>query len=108
MKHTPGLLPEAMALLNPQRGEFFVEGAGGGGGHARAILERLGEKGTLLAIDWDKETAVAFAAESRRYEAKVIVEQANYADLPRVLEKHGLGKADGLILDGRVLPQAGT
>ena len=99
MTHTPVLLKEAMELLSPRPGEFFVDGTVGGGGHARGILERLGEKGTLLALDWDKETAAVFAAESKRYKTKVITEHANYADLPRVLEKHGLGKADGLLLD---------
>lgn len=99
MTHTPVLLKETMELLNPKKGEFFVDGTAGGGGHAREIAEKIGESGTLLMIDWDKETAVALEAESRKYKPKTIVEQGNYAELPRILEKHGLGKADGLLLD---------
>ena len=51
--HRPILLPEILAVLAPQAGEFAVDCTLGYGGHARAILERIVPGGHLLALDAD-------------------------------------------------------
>ncbi len=53
--HRPILLPEILALLDPQPGEFAVDCTLGYGGHAEAILRRVaGAPGAhLLALDVD-------------------------------------------------------
>lgn len=79
-RHTPVLLNEVIQFLNPKPGEFFIDGTAGGGGHSRAIQEKIGPAGKLLSIDWEKTGE-------------------NYADLPEILETKNLGKADGLLLD---------
>lgn len=78
--HTPVLLKEVLGLLDPKPGEFFIDGTSGGGGHAKAIESAVKPDGKILAIDWDKTGE-------------------NYADLPEILEKRNLPKADGLLLD---------
>jgi 16S rRNA (cytosine1402-N4)-methyltransferase len=78
--HAPVLLKEVIETLNPKSGEFFVDGTYGGGGHAKAIQEKIGPEGKLLAIDWESTGE-------------------NFADLAYLLVKKGLPKADGLILD---------
>ena len=78
--HTPVLLKEVLQFLDPQPGTFFIDGTYGAGGHARAIQERIGGKGRVLAIDWEKTGE-------------------NYADLAQILREKKLGKADGLLLD---------
>ena len=50
--HTPVLVREVLALLEPERGGLFVDGTVGGGGHARAILERAPGL-HLVAVDRD-------------------------------------------------------
>lgn len=50
--HTPVLVREVLALLEPERGGLFVDGTVGGGGHARALLER-GPGLHLVAVDRD-------------------------------------------------------
>lgn len=78
--HVPVLLNEVIQFLNPKPGEFFIDGTAGGGGHSRAIQEKIGPTGKLLAIDLEKTGE-------------------NYADLPEILKTKDLGKADGLLLD---------
>lgn len=78
--HIPVLLKEVIELLDPKPGEFFIDGTAGGGGHGRAIQEKIGPRGKLFAIDLEKTGE-------------------NYADLPEILSQKNLGRADGLILD---------
>jgi 16S rRNA (cytosine1402-N4)-methyltransferase len=64
--HVPVLLHETVDLLAPPRGGVAVDCTFGAGGHARAIAERLGPDGLLIAIDRDpdaEERFEAFAAE---------------------------------------------
>ncbi len=96
--HIPVLLKETIKALDPKPGEFFIDGTFGGGGHAAAILEKIGPKGKLLAIDWDGEALKRAAGEfgGRR---NVVLAQGNYADLPETLKRLKLPKADGALVD---------
>ena len=105
MPHQPVLLKEAIELLDPKPGEFFIDGTVGGGGHSSEILRRVSPGGTLLCVDWDKsamERAREKISAISKFEfliSKVILVCGNYADLPEILKKQKLGRADGLILD---------
>ena len=105
MVHIPVLLKEIIEVLNPQPGKFFIDGTVGGGGHSASILEKIIPAGKLLAIDWDKNI---LEKTRREIEAKFQIPNSkfqifwihgNYADLPEILEKYKLPKADGLIID---------
>ena len=41
MEHVPVLLNEVIKILDPQPGEFFIDGTLGGGGHAREIIKKV-------------------------------------------------------------------
>lgn len=97
--HIPVLLKEVVEILNPQSEEFFIDGTVGSGGHAMAISEKIGLKGKLLGIDWDEKAVESFKTKVKNLKPKTIVVHANYADLPKILKKHNLPKADGLIID---------
>jgi 16S rRNA (cytosine1402-N4)-methyltransferase len=51
--HRPVLLEEVLERLAPSPGEVHVDATLGGGGHAAAILSRLGPDGMLIGIDRD-------------------------------------------------------
>ena len=104
-QHVPVLLRETIEVLDPKPGEFFIDGTLDGGGHASAILEKMAPRGKFLGIDWDKnilETA-RVQIESRfqipNPDFQPFWVNENFANLPEILEKNGLGKADGLLLD---------
>lgn len=54
-RHIPVLVEEVVRLLNPRRGESYFDGTAGYGGHAAAILERVGPRGPAVLVDRDQE-----------------------------------------------------
>ncbi|HET7670267.1 MAG TPA: 16S rRNA (cytosine(1402)-N(4))-methyltransferase RsmH, partial [Burkholderiales bacterium] len=57
--HQPVLLAEALDALSIRADGVYVDGTFGRGGHSRAILERLGPAGRLIAFDRDPEAELA-------------------------------------------------
>jgi len=97
--HRPVLLDEATGALAIRPDGLYVDGTYGRGGHARAILGRLGAQGRLLVMDRDPE-AIAAAESEHGEDERVTIIHDEYADLDRYLEKLGLlEKVDGLLLD---------
>ena len=102
MTHVPVLLKEVVEILNPQPGEFFIDGTIGSGGHAFEILKRISPNGVFLGIDLDKRAIENFESnlKPKSYNLKAIeLVHGNYADLPEILKEKKLPKADGLLLD---------
>ncbi len=60
--HVPVMLDEAIEALDVVASGRYVDGTFGRGGHARAILERLGPEGRLLALDRDPIAAQVAAS----------------------------------------------
>lgn len=59
--HTPVMLAEALEGLAIRPEGVYVDVTFGGGGHSRAILDRLGEEGHLYAFDQDSDAAAVAA-----------------------------------------------
>ena len=96
--HKPVLLNEVLELLDPQPGEFFIDGTVNAGGHAKVILEKIGSKGKLLGVDLDPKVLSAQNSPLSAHKNVTLV-SANYVELSVILKKQKLGKADGLLLD---------
>ena len=73
----------------------MIDGTFGSGGHAQAILEKLGPEGKFLGIDLDKKNIERFALSDSRFAGIV----GNYVKLPEIMAKNNFPKADGLLLD---------
>ncbi|MDP3975241.1 MAG: 16S rRNA (cytosine(1402)-N(4))-methyltransferase RsmH [Candidatus Jorgensenbacteria bacterium] len=105
--HAPVLLEETIAALALKEGDFAVDGTLGSGGHAEAILRRIGALGRLLGVEWDEHalmrarTRLASPAGLRPREnpRNTIFVHGSYADLPSILAREKLPKADALLLD---------
>jgi 16S rRNA (cytosine1402-N4)-methyltransferase len=97
--HAPVLLDAALDGLRVMAEGCYVDGTFGRGGHARAILARLGSAGRLYALDRDPE-AVAHARAAFGDEPRLYVERGSFADLLDFAERQGIaGRVDGLLLD---------
>lgn len=103
--HVPVLLKEIIEVLAPQKGEFFIDGTLGEGGHALAILEKIMPEGLFLGLDWDREAIDRFRERIARISnfqfpiSKVILINDNFMNISKILKDKKLGKADGILLD---------
>jgi 16S rRNA (cytosine1402-N4)-methyltransferase len=95
--HTPVLSAEVMSLLDIRPGMRVVDGTLGGGGHTRLFAEAVGPDGLVIAIDRDP---AAIERGSRELAGlPVRFAQANYRDLPEVLDAVSLDRVDRVLLD---------
>jgi len=90
------LLREAVEALAIKPSGLYVDGTFGRGGHSRAILERLGPDGRLLALDRDPQ---AVAAARQISDRRLIVEHRPFAELGDAVRQAGFGSVDGVLLD---------
>ena len=95
--HVPVMLAEVLAGLDPQPGGLFVDGTLGGGGHTRALAERVGPGGRVIALD--RDPAAVAAATTCLSAGPVTPLQANFCDLPEVLATLDVAAVDGILLD---------
>ncbi len=95
--HVPVLLDEVVRLLNPQPGDIVVDGTLGGGGHARALAERIGPQGRLIALD--RDAAALRRAEHHLAGLPVTLVHADYRELPEVLDQLEIESVNGILLD---------
>jgi 16S rRNA (cytosine1402-N4)-methyltransferase len=95
--HVPVLLREVLEALAPAEGGVFVDGTLGGGSHARALAERVGPGGRVIAVDLDLSSIRR--AEETLAGWPVAVANASYADIPEVLDELHIDAVDGVLLD---------
>jgi len=91
--HLPALLEESIAGLNLKPEGIYVDVTFGGGGHSRAILEKL-TTGRLIAFDQDSDAAANFINDER-----FTFLCQNFRYLKNNLRYHGVSTIDGLIAD---------
>ena len=92
--HIPVMLKECLEGLHIRPDGVYVDVTFGGGGHSRAILERLGPDGRLYAFDQDDD-AKANSIDDARF---CLIDE-NFMHLRNFLRLHGVRRIDGLIAD---------
>ena len=100
--HRPIMVAEVLRCLRPEPGDIVIDCTLGGGGHARALLERIQPRGRLIALDVDPielpRTEAKLRAEGFGPEA-FVAHHGNFASLPRVLAAEGIAAADLILAD---------
>ncbi len=95
--HIPVLMDEVLDGLSLSPDSIIIDGTLGGGGHAAAILQRLGPKGRLIAFDRDP-LPVELAIE-KIDDPRATFIHSNYADVPEYLKQLEIESVDGVLLD---------
>ena len=81
--HNPVLLKETLKGLKIKSEGVYVDVTYGGGGHSKAIIELLGERGRLFGFDQDND-AFANKIDDSRFEFIA----ANFSHLTQYLKYH--------------------
>ncbi len=95
--HIPVMLAEVLEHLRPAAGGVFVDGTLGGGGHTRALAERVGLSGQVIGVDLDP--GPVRRAEEMLAGMAVAVVAASYAEIPEILDELEIAAVDGVLLD---------
>lgn len=97
--HIPVMLEEVMDGLKLRPGGIYVDCTAGGGGHSEEILKRTSPDGKLLALDRDPDALEAVFRRLSSYGDRFWLERANFIHLPRVLDRLGIDRVDGILFD---------
>jgi 16S rRNA (cytosine1402-N4)-methyltransferase len=90
---------EVTEILRPSSGKRYLDGTIGGGGHSEQILVASHPDGNVLGLDRDHDAIEAARERLRRFERRLILLQASFADARGILAQFGWGGVDGMILD---------
>ena len=94
MYHKPVLLERSINGLEIKSDGVYVDVTFGGGGHSKVILEKLSDKGKLIAFDHDED-----AMSNRLNDDRILFISSNFRYLNRFLKLNGINKVDGILAD---------
>lgn len=92
--HIPALLPQVLEAMQLEPSGTYADATFGGGGHSRAIFERLGADGRLFSFDQDSE-ALANAWSDPRFTPV----HGNFRYIHQYLRFYGAEQIDAILAD---------
>lgn len=92
--HIPALLSEAIHLLDIKPDGIYIDATFGGGGHSRAIIKNLGEKGRLFSFDRDMD-----AFQNRLEDERFTFVHGNFRHIENFMRYYEVEKVDGILAD---------
>ncbi len=92
--HIPVMLHEVIDSLDIKPSGIYVDCTFGGGGHSKAILEKLSASGKLFAFDHDADAKNNLPGDER-----IVFVQHNFRYLQRFLRLNGVEQVDGVLAD---------
>ena len=97
--HIPVLTKEILNYLNLKKGGVYIDCTLGGGGHSKAILEKIYPHGLLIGIDQDIEAIETAKEELKSYIDKVKLVKGNFKNLEEILSDLKTERVSGIIFD---------
>lgn len=100
-RHRPVLLQPAIEALAPRPDGAYLDATFGGGGHTRALLQRIPSVGVVYAIDADGDaiTRARDLARDPGFSDRLVPIHANFGDLRQVAKTYGIRGLDGVLMD---------
>ena len=92
--HVPVMLQEVVEGLKIIPSGIYVDCTFGGGGHSKAILDKLNDEGKLIAFDQDEDARKNIPPDRR-----IIFIPQNFRHLQRFLRLNKITKVDGILAD---------
>ena len=97
--HIPVLTKEILNYLNLKKGGVYIDCTLGGGGHSKAILEKIYPQGSLIGIDQDIEAIETAKEELRSYIDKTKLVKGNFKNLEGILSDLKIETVSGIVFD---------
>lgn len=97
-KHYSVMLHETIEGLRIKPDGIYVDGTLGGAGHSSVIASKL-KNGRLIGIDQDRDAIEAATKRLEPYGEKVTIVRNNYENMISELDRLGIDKVDGILLD---------
>lgn len=97
--HRPVMEEEVLFHLVGRSEGIYVDATLGDGGHALAICRKLGPRGHLVGLDWDRAALERAAARLSGHAGQVTLLHADYTSLAAILEERGHLPVDGILVD---------
>jgi 16S rRNA (cytosine1402-N4)-methyltransferase len=94
--HIPVLLEEAVAALAVKPEGVYLDATFGRGGHSRRILDSLGPRGRLIALDRDPDADALAATWS---DPRFRFHRIWFSQAPAALDAEGVARIDGALFD---------
>ncbi len=92
------MLSETIEGLAVKPDGIYVDGTLGGAGHSSLIATKL-TTGRLIGIDQDGDAIEAATKRLGPYKDKVTIVRDNYENIPAVLDRLGIDRVNGILLD---------
>lgn len=92
--HIPALLPQTIEALDITPNGTYIDVTYGGGGHSRAIVEKLSNEGHLYGFDQDMD-AVSRAITDSRF----TIVHSNFRFIVNFMRYHKVDEVDGILAD---------
>lgn len=96
--HNPVMLKECIEGLDIKPDGVYVDVTFGGGGHSKAILERL-TTGHLIAFDQDADAEKNAQTLDQSGKRSFTFIESNFRFLKKYLKLHGITEVDGILAD---------
>lgn len=97
--HVPVMVEEVIHYLKLKNADKVIDCTLGGGGHAKAILERISPSGKLLGIDLDPLAIKATQKEIDNFKDKLILAQDNFKNLKKISHVYQFDKVNAILFD---------
>ncbi|MGE1063724.1 16S rRNA (cytosine(1402)-N(4))-methyltransferase RsmH [Megasphaera paucivorans] len=97
--HVSVLLNEMIDNIIGDPNGVYVDCTLGGGGHSRALAERLSDQATLIGLDQDSDAITAAVNKLEGTACRFIPVQRNFQDIGNVLDMLCIEKVDGIMFD---------
>ena len=99
LHHTPVMVKEIIEFLEPEKDRIYLDGTLGTGGHSEAILLKSAPTGKIFGIDRDSESLEIARERLAPYGDRAVISHGRYDQAPELLEKAGIGRVHGALLD---------
>lgn len=97
--HIPVMVNEVLEYVRPAPGDVVVDCTLGLGGHARAILQRIGPEGRLIGIDRDACSLNAAKENLSAYQQQCDFVEGDYRDIDQILARLNTTRVDRIFFD---------